>query len=137
MKKSTFFSVLLVSFTIFSSLHTAQVNGTSIAPITSTLEDPIYFYIESASDGSVKYGGVQFTGDFRGEVIISPENRGTKLIHNTLASAPNPDYALWALVSINGKIYLKNKATGFYMVGSDSVVTIAKTNEFKTVKNKK
>ncbi len=132
MKKSTFFSVLLVSFTIFSSLLTAQVNGTAIAPITSTLEDPIYFYIESASDGSVKYGGVQFTGDFRGEVIISPENRGTKLIHNTLASAPNPDYALWALVSINGKIYLKNKATGFYMVGSHSVDTIAKTNEFKT-----
>lgn len=132
MKRATFFMMLLSLFTCFGPTLQAQVNGTAIDPISSTLEDPIYFFIESASDGSVKYGGVQYTGDFRGEVIISPETRGTKLIHNTLASAPNPDYALWAVVNLNGKLYLKNKATGFYMIGSHSADTIAKTNEFKT-----
>lgn len=131
MKRSTLLIMLasIISFSSFPVL--AQVNGTAIDPISSTIEDPIYFYIESASDGTVNYGGVQYTGDFRGEVIISPETRGTKLIHNTLASAPNPDFALWALVQLNGKLYLKNKATGYYMIGSHSADTIAKTNEFK------
>lgn len=77
------------------------------------------------------YGGAQYTGDFRGNVIISPQNRASLLIHNKLETAPNPDYALWAIVEVNGKNYLKNKATGFYMIGSHTADTVAKTNEFK------
>jgi hypothetical protein len=131
MKRTTLLIMLASFLTICNYPMLAQVNGTAIDPISSTIEDPIYFYIESASDGTVNYGAAQYTGDFRGEVIISPETRGTYLIHNTLASAPNPDYALWALVQLNGKLYLKNKATGYYMIGSHTADTIAKTNEFK------
>jgi hypothetical protein len=50
----------------------AQVGGIAIAPIIS--EDPanpVYFYIESASDSSFVFSN--FSGDFRGNVIISPK----------------------------------------------------------------
>lgn len=132
MKKSTITALVFICLAFVSSVVNAQVNGTAIAPIASTPEEPVYFYIESASDGTVLYGTGNFTGDFRGNVIISPDTRNNKLIHNTLASAPNPDYAMWALVKINGKTYLKNKATGFYLIGSHTADTIATTNEFKT-----
>ena len=67
MKKITLI-IFLIVFSAFSNLLKAQVNGQAIDPISSTPEDPIYFYIESASDGTVTYGGAQYTGDFRGNV---------------------------------------------------------------------
>lgn len=96
---------------------TAQVNGTPVTPAISTSESPIYYYIESASDGSYSYSN--YTGDFRGEVIISPDVAG-KLIHNTLATATSEDHAKWAIVMVDGVPKLQNKATSLFMTASHS-----------------
>ena len=113
MKKLLFFIVLLVAG--MSTGLTAQVNGIATDPVVS--EDPanpVYFYIESASDSSFVLAG--YSGDFRGNVIISPDAPG-KLIHNKPQFAPTADHTLWAIVTEFGVPVLKNKATGFYMTG--------------------
>jgi hypothetical protein len=133
MKKTTFWLMLFACFIFFNGRMQAQVNGIATDPVVSTIEDPIYFYIESASDGSVLYGGAQHTEDTRGNVIISPDQRGTRLRHNKLETAPNPDYALWAIVDVNGQNYLKNKATGFYMIGCHTADTLTTTNSFRSL----
>lgn len=113
MKKLLFFIVLLLAG--MSTGLTAQVNGIATDPVVS--EDPanpVYFYIESASDSSFVLAG--YSGDFRGNVIISPDAPG-KLIHNKPQFAPTADHTLWAIVTEFGVPVLKNKATGFYMTG--------------------
>lgn len=128
MKKQLLF--LALSFLLATTSLFAQVNGTAIDPVESTdLNNPVYFYIESASDSSYVFSG--YSGDFRGEVIISPDVENTKLIHNDLSTAPTPDHALWYLVKKNGVMLLKNKATGFYMKGSHTAGTDSVANVFK------
>lgn len=124
--KKTLLTVIL-AIAGFTQFIAAQINGTATAPVASTLESPIYFYIESASNGSYSFSN--YTGDFRGEVIISPDTKGY-LIHNTLATAPTPDHALWAIVNVRGTKLLKNKATGLYMTGCHTADTITIGNGF-------
>ena len=117
MKKLLFFIIFLLAG--MSAGISAQVNGIATDPVVS--EDPanpVYFYIESASDSSFVFSN--FSGDFRGNVIISPETPGGKLIHNKPQFAPTPDHTLWAIVEEFGVPVLKNKATGYYMTGSHS-----------------
>ena len=116
MKKILLIVVLILAG--MSGKLLAQRNGTATDPVISQdAANPVYFYIESASDSSFVLAG--YSGDFRGNVIISPDAPGY-LIHNKLAMAPSPDHALWAIVKENGVKLLKNKATGYYMVGSHS-----------------
>lgn len=109
-------------------LLNAQVNGVAVNPVVSTIDSPLYFYVESASDSSAFFNG--YSGDFRGNVIISPDVRNTKLIHNKIETAPSHDHALWEIIQKDGKHYLRNKATGFYMIGAHTVDTISTTNTF-------
>ena len=63
MKKNLFFSLIVLA--CMSAGLSAQVNGIATDPIVS--EDPanpVYFYIESASDSSFVLAG--YSGDFRG-----------------------------------------------------------------------
>ena len=119
--------LVILAIACFTQFITAQVNGTATAPVASTLQSPIYFFIESASDGSYSFSS--YTGDFRGEVIISPDTKGF-LIHNTLGTASTPDHALWAIVDVRGTKLLKNKATGLYMTGCHTADTITTGNGF-------
>jgi len=105
----------------------AQINGTAVAPAVSTASNPVYYMIESASDGSFTFNN--FTGDFRGNVMISPAAAG-KIMHNKLSSALSQDHALWQITEVEGVQVLKNKGTGMYMTGSHSVGTTAAGNDF-------
>lgn len=125
MKNKFHLLFFLLAFSLGSV--SAQINGTAVAPVVSDAENPVYYYIESASDGSYSFNG--FTGDFRGNVIISPAAVGF-LIHKPLNEAPTVDHALWTLASHQGKTYLKNKATGFYMSAAHSVSVENTVNTF-------
>ena len=67
--------LLLTTLAVISAITGlwAQVistpNGTATNPVVSTLANPVYYYIESASDGTVNTGSPAFTGDFRGMVV--------------------------------------------------------------------
>lgn len=53
MKKfTTLFVVIVALFAVIGQV-TAQVNGTPKRPVVSTAEKPVYFFVESAADGSV------------------------------------------------------------------------------------
>ena len=123
------FRTLLLSLLVagFSQSGYGQVNGTAIDPAASSAENPVYYMIESASDGSHSFNG--FTGDFRANVLISPTTAG-KIIHNKLSTAPTGDHALWQISIVNGVQVLKNKATSMYMTGSHSVATTTAGNDF-------
>ena len=101
--------------------------GTVGQPFVSTTTNPIYYYIQSASNGSNVFAS--FTGDFRSNVLISPTAAG-KLIHKRINAATTPDHALWMLEDLAGTILFKNKATGFYMVGSRDAGTTTTGNGF-------
>ena len=124
MKKNLFFSLIVLA--CMSAGLSAQVNGIATDPVVS--EDPanpVYFYIESASDSSFVLAG--YSGDFRGNVIISPNAPG-KLIHNKPSFAPTVDHTLWAIVKEFGVPVLKNKATGYYMTGSHTATATGSAN---------
>ena len=124
MKKNLFFSLIVLA--CMSAGLSAQVNGIATDPVVS--EDPanpVYFYIESASDSSFVLAG--YSGDFRGNVIISPNAPG-KLIHNKPSFAPSVDHTLWAIVKEFGVPVLKNKATGYYMTGSHTATATGSAN---------
>lgn len=126
--KHIFHTLLVLLFaTGMGFTSSAQVNGTAVAPAVSTAANPVYYFIESASDGSFSFNN--FTGDFRGNVLISPATAG-KIIHNKLSTAPSQDHALWQLIVVDNVRVLKNKATGMYMTGSHSTGTTATGNEF-------
>lgn len=112
--------LFILGIILSTGLTGAQINGTAVQPTVSDTENPVYYFIESASDGSFTFNN--FTGDFRGNVIICPTAAG-KLMHKPLSTAPTVDHALWAIVNISGTNYLKNKATGMYMSGSHSAAT--------------
>ena len=53
MKKNfTYCLMALLIFISFATPANAQVNGTAAKPLVSNAEKPVYYYIESASDGT-------------------------------------------------------------------------------------
>lgn len=94
--------------------------GTVGRPLTTDDITPVYYYIQSASDGSHVFSS--YSGDFRNNVMIAPAVAG-KIIHNKLSAATTTDHALWQIVNVSGVVMLKNKATGWFMTGSHSVGT--------------
>ena len=80
MKKILLIVVLILAG--MSGKLLSQRNGTATDPVISQdPANPVYFYIESASDSSFVLAG--YSGDFRGNVIISPVAPGY-LIHNKI-----------------------------------------------------
>ena len=51
MKKILLFVVLLIAG--ITTQLTAQVNGSAAKPLVSTVDKPVYYYIESAANGTV------------------------------------------------------------------------------------
>lgn len=94
--------------------------GTVGRPMTTDEITPVYYYIQSASDGSHVFSS--YSGDFRNNVMISPTTAGN-IIHNKLSVATSNDHALWQIVNVEGVTMLKNKATGWFMNGSRAVGT--------------
>lgn len=94
--------------------------GTVGRPLTTDDITPVYYYIQSASDGSHVFSS--YSGDFRNNVMISPTTAGN-IIHNKLSAATSNDHALWQIVNVEGVTMLKNKATGWFMNGSRAVGT--------------
>ncbi|MDD3490849.1 MAG: hypothetical protein PHR62_13295, partial [Paludibacter sp.] len=62
--------LLILSIILSTGFAGAQINGTAGQPLPSDAQNPVYYFIESASDGSFTFNS--FTGDFRGNVIICP-----------------------------------------------------------------
>ncbi len=84
-------------------------------PIVSTAEKPVYYYIESASDGSVvlKAGERNY---YLGHLVYAPSgDDNVQLKHDIMDMIPSVDNALWQLVSVDGVTKLQNKGTGLFM----------------------
>ena len=92
--------------------------GTVGLPLTTDDITPVYYYIQSASDGSHVFSS--YSGDFRNNVMIAPTVAGN-IIHNKLSAATSNDHALWQIVSVENVTMLKNKATGWFMNNSRAV----------------
>lgn len=109
----------------------AQVNGSAVKPIVSTAETPVYFYIESAADGTVNMGANPAVNHL-GSLIYAPSSTvGVIFKHDlidNITSTVSADNAMWQLVSENGSVKLKNKGTSLYMKDCKLGVT---TTDFK------
>lgn len=95
----------------------AQVNGTAARPVVSTVEKPVYYYIESAWDGTPSLNNTSV--DARGHLMYAPTSTsGVQLKHNfkaTITSTLSEDNAIWQIISENGVVKMKNKGTGLYL----------------------
>ena len=94
----------------------AQVNGSPATPVISTAEKPVYFYIESAANGTVLFrDGIN--NNLLGNLLYAPTNsEGVQLKHDLMATITGAgislDNALWQIVKEGGIDKLKNKGTG-------------------------
>jgi hypothetical protein len=117
MKKIT--TLLVAILAVFAGIGnlSAQVNGTPKRPVISTAEKPVYFFVESAADGSVTMG--TGTANYLGHLLYVPDTTsGVNLKHDTkevITSTLSIDNALWQLVIEDNLVKFKNKGTGLYM----------------------
>lgn len=119
MKKN--FTYCLMELLIFISFVTpvnAQVNGTAAKPLVSNAEKPVYYYIESASDGTVNLSGGG--KDYRGHLLYSPTSiDGVNFKHDLKATIEGAsisiDNALWQIVVESGVQKLKNKGSNLFL----------------------
>lgn len=111
LKTITFLTSLLLA--IMGISLNAQINGKAFQPINSTTSNPIYFYIESASNGTVQANGL--TTNARGKVIY-PNGNGSKMKYGDIPS--NNENALWAFIADADGVKLQNKGTSYYLIES-------------------
>lgn len=120
----TFFSLAL-ALAIGSVQMSAQINGTAVRPVVSTVEKPVYFYVENAWNGTPSLNNTSI--DARGNLMYAPTSTsGVQLKHNpkaTITSSLSEDNAIWQLVSENGMVKMKNKGTGLYLNESKFATT--------------
>lgn len=84
-------------------------NGAHVAPMESTSENPVYYYIFSAADGSnTSFNAPQNLGAL---CLLSNAN-GDDVVWGS--PTPADDRDLWALIKYGDHIKLTNKATGKY-----------------------
>jgi len=122
MKKLVLFLSVLLWWSLQGFSLLAQVNGTASRPVISTAATPVYYYIESASNGTVTAGSG--TANYLGNLMYAPSaTSGVRIKHNLRASITPLDNALWQLISEGGALKLKNKGTGLYLTGSHTGVT--------------
>ena len=126
MKKN--FTYCLMALLIFISFVTpvnAQVNGTAAKPLVSTVDKPVYYYVESAWNGTPSLNNTSI--DARGNLMYAPTGTsGVQLKHNpmaTITSSLSADNAIWQVVSENGIVKLKNKGVGLYLNESKFAAT--------------
>lgn len=119
MKKNfTYCLMTLLIFISFANPVNAQVNGTAAKPLVSTAENPVYYYIESASDGTVNLSGGG--KDYRGHLLYSPTSiDGVNFKHDLKATIEGAsisiDNALWQIVVESGVQKLKNKGSNLFL----------------------
>ena len=129
--------LLLTTLAVISAITGlwAQVistpNGTATNPVVSTLANPVYYYIESASDGTVNTGSPAFTGDFRGMVVYPNITANTIMKFGVVPAGK--DSALWAIVNDGGIVKAYNKQKGWYIVSSHTSNTTGVGIEFAPV----
>jgi hypothetical protein len=107
----------------------AQVNGTAARPVVSTQESPVYFYVESAWDGTPSLNNI--SQDVRGHLVYTQSNSPARLRHNLLGnilSTRSVDDAIWQLINEDGIVKMKNKATGLYFAVSRETAATVATN---------
>lgn len=126
MKKNfTYYLMALLVFSSFAGTLNAQVNGAAAKPLVSTAEKPIYYYVESAWNGTPSYNNTSI--DARGNLMYAPSGTsGVQLKHNpmaTITSSLSADNAIWQVVSENGIVKLKNKGVGLYLNDSKFAAT--------------
>lgn len=99
---------------------------------SSTIENPVWYYIESAAINSLGSPNSTLTTLLplknKGYVLISPATAG-KITYGI--STAN-DTEKWAIVVIKNRKYLLNKSTGLYMTGSHSVGSFNANDSLKT-----
>lgn len=119
MKKITTLILAIVAVIAGVGELTAQINGTARRPVVSTPEQPVYFFVESAADGSVVMGTTGVASNYLGNLLYVPDTTsGVNLKHDTkevITSSVSIDNALWQLVLENNILKFKNKGTGLYM----------------------
>ena len=127
MKKTTFFYLIFTAICLFATTQQSfsQLTGTAAAPIVSTIAAPIYYYIESAAVTVVGAPGISVTDILplkgKGYIIYSPAVAGALAWRISTGT----DDEKWAIVSISGALYLKNKGTGLYLSGGVNAVVTA------------
>jgi len=119
MKTIFTYGMLAIALLAGSGRLQAQVNGTAAKAIASTAEKPVYYYIESAADGTVNMGA-NAGKDYRGNLLYVPNSTdGVNIKHDkleTITAVPlTIDHAIWQMIIVNDSVKLKNKATGLYM----------------------
>lgn len=119
MKTIFTYGMLALALITGSGQLQAQVNGTAAKAIASTAEKPVFYYIESAADGSV-FMGTNPGKDYRGNLLYVPTTTsGVNIKHDkleTITAIPlTADFAIWQMIIENDTVKLKNKATGMYM----------------------
>lgn len=113
--------LLLAALTIGAAAQfvSAQVNGSAAKPLVSTVDKPVYYYIESAANGTVVLKAGE-TNNYLGNLVYAPTaTNGTMIKHDLKATitgaAISIDNAIWQLVNEGGIVKLKNKGTGLYL----------------------
>ena len=96
----------------------AQVNGSAAKPLVSTVDKPVYYYIESASNGSVNFSGGG--KNYLGNLVYTPTaTSGTIIKHDLMATITSAgisaNNAKWQLLKEGGIVKLKNIGTGLYL----------------------
>ena len=116
--KKILLSVVLILFGITTQL-TAQVNGSAAKPLVSTVDKPVYYYIESAANGTVVLSAT-VNNNLLGNILYVPTytTLPTNLKYDLKANIATTDNALWQMVNEGGVVKLKNKGTGLVMVDS-------------------
>ena len=117
MKKILLFVVLLIAG--ITTQLTAQVNGSAAKPLVSTVDKPVYYYIESAANGTVVLSAT-VNNNLLGNILYVPTytTLPTNLKYDLKANIATTDNALWQMVNEGGVVKLKNKGTGLVMVDS-------------------
>lgn len=114
------FTICLTALALLAGQLQAQVNGTASRPITSTVEKPVYYYIESAANGTVAMGA-NAAKNYLGNLLYAPTSTaGVQLKHELMATITGAgvsiDNAIWQIVNEGGVVKLKNKGTGLFLV---------------------
>lgn len=120
MRMKSLFTICLTALALLAGQLQAQVNGTASRPITSTVEKPVYYYIESAANGTVAMGA-NAAKNYLGNLLYAPTSTaGVQLKHELMATITGAgvsiDNAIWQIVNEGGVVKLKNKGTGLFLV---------------------
>lgn len=104
----------------------AQVNGTAVKPVASTIDKPVYYYIESAFDGTT--GAKPSTGpSSQGMLIYAQTNDNALAKYDLKANITNFDQVgLWRLEASGTSFKIVN-VNGWYLKTSVNPTLVSST----------